>query len=91
VTDEAGPHVGTWARMGCMVKEEVKVLVVQGEGLGPTCHFLFSYSFLFVFCFCNTSGVTQGPGSIHAPMAYYHMCLSGKKGHQNFRNHGLIK
>jgi hypothetical protein len=32
---------------------------------------------------CNTSGVTQGPGSIHAPMAYYHMCLSRKKGHQN--------
>jgi hypothetical protein len=40
---------------------------------------------------CNTPGVTQGPGSIHAPMAYYHMCLSGEKGHQNFRNHGLIK
>jgi hypothetical protein len=40
---------------------------------------------------CNTPGVTQGSGSIHAPMAYYHMCLSGEKGHQNFRNHGLIK
>jgi hypothetical protein len=40
---------------------------------------------------CNTPGVTQGPGSIHAPMAYYYMCLSQKKGHQNFRNHGLIK
>jgi hypothetical protein len=32
---------------------------------------------------CNTPGATQGPGSIHAPMAYYHMCLSRKKGHQN--------
>jgi hypothetical protein len=40
---------------------------------------------------CNTPSVTQGPGSIHAPMAYYHMCLSGEKGHQNFRNNGLIK
>jgi hypothetical protein len=34
---------------------------------------------------CNTPGVPQGPGSIHSPMAYYHMCLSGEKGHQNFR------
>jgi hypothetical protein len=24
-------------------------------------------------------------------MAYYHMCLSGGEGHQNLRNHGLIK
>jgi hypothetical protein len=23
---------------------------------------------------CNTLGVTQGPGSIYVPMAYYHMC-----------------
>jgi hypothetical protein len=29
---------------------------------------------------CNTLGVTQGPGSMHAPIAYYHMCLNGKKG-----------
>jgi hypothetical protein len=29
---------------------------------------------------CNTPCVTQGPGSIHAPIAYYHMCLSGEKG-----------
>jgi hypothetical protein len=28
----------------------------------------------------NTQGVTQGPGSIHALMAYYHMCLSGGEG-----------
>jgi hypothetical protein len=29
---------------------------------------------------CNTPGVTQGPGSTHALMAYYHMCLSGGEG-----------
>jgi hypothetical protein len=40
---------------------------------------------------CNTPGVTQGPDSMHAPITYYHMCLDGKKGHQNFRSHGLTK
>jgi hypothetical protein len=29
---------------------------------------------------CNTPGVTQGPGSIHALMTCYHMCLSGGEG-----------
>jgi hypothetical protein len=29
---------------------------------------------------CNTPGVTQGPGSIHALMTCYHMCLSGEEG-----------
>jgi hypothetical protein len=29
---------------------------------------------------CNTQGVTQGPGSIHALMAYYNMCLSRGEG-----------
>jgi hypothetical protein len=29
---------------------------------------------------CNTPGVTQGPGSIQALMAYYHMCLSKVEG-----------
>ena len=29
---------------------------------------------------CNTLDITQGPGSIHALMAYYHMCLSGGEG-----------
>jgi hypothetical protein len=29
---------------------------------------------------CNTPGVTLGPGSIHALMVYYHMCLSGGEG-----------
>jgi hypothetical protein len=40
---------------------------------------------------CNTPGVTQGPGLMHAPIAYNHMCLNGEKGHQNFGNHGLTK
>jgi hypothetical protein len=34
---------------------------------------------------CNTQGVTQGPGSIHALMAYYHMCLSRGEGAPKFR------
>jgi hypothetical protein len=29
---------------------------------------------------CNTPGITQGPGSIHALMTCYHMCLSGGEG-----------
>jgi hypothetical protein len=29
---------------------------------------------------CNTPGVTQGPGSIYAPMAYYHMSVNGGEG-----------
>jgi hypothetical protein len=41
---------------------------------------------------CNTPGVTQGSSSIHALMAYYHMCLSrGEGAPKNFRNQGLIK
>jgi hypothetical protein len=39
----------------------------------------------------RTKVFTQDPGSVHVPIVYYHMCLNGKKGHQNFRNHGLTK
>jgi hypothetical protein len=43
----------------------------------------FCEHFSFVCCMepnCNTPGVTQGPGSIHALMTYYHMCLNGGEG-----------
>jgi hypothetical protein len=47
----------------------------RGEELIPVLGFPYSH------LVCNTPGVTQGPGLIYALMAYYHMCLSGKRGH----------
>jgi hypothetical protein len=64
----------------------------------PLCNKYSNYRdiYLYTLCYCICCLLWRmyemHPAlSLKSGCDNYHMCLSGEKGHQNFRNHGLIK